>query len=112
MSFSLDLMRRSLHFAIAMQVLLCAGCAVPPPQPPKIEGATSSVSQKDIHQVIALVEQDMRDEFGRVFPIDRIKVNNRNQIDVIYHRGDSECWVPVQRIYGVWTPPPKGVWVT
>src|SRR5436305_7378185 len=101
-------MHHSLHFAIAMQVLLCAGCAVPPLQPPKIEGAASSVSQKDISQVIALVEQGMRHEFGRIFPIERIEVNNRNEIWVIYHRETFECSVPVHRVHGVWTPPPQG----
>jgi hypothetical protein len=105
-------MRRVLDLAMAMQVLLWAGCAAPTPQPPKIEGAAATVSQKDIQQVIALVQQSMRLEFGRVFPIDRIKVNKRNQIDVIYHRDTFECWVPVRRIHGVWTPPPVGVWVT
>ncbi len=39
---SLDLMRRSLHLVMAMQVLLLAGCATRPPQPPKIAGAASA----------------------------------------------------------------------
>jgi hypothetical protein len=105
-------MHRPLHLVIAMQVILWAGCAAPIHQPPKVEGAASSVSQKDIQQVIALVEQSMRHEFGRVFPVERIQVNNRNEIWVIYHRDTFECSVPVHRIHGVWTPPPEGVWVT
>jgi hypothetical protein len=59
---------------MAMQVLLWAGCAAPIPQPPVIEGAASSVSQKDIQQVIALVEQSVRHEFGRLFRVERIQV--------------------------------------
>jgi N-acetylmuramoyl-L-alanine amidase len=35
-------MRRSLHLVMAMQVLLLAGCASRPPQPPKIAGAASA----------------------------------------------------------------------
>jgi hypothetical protein len=105
-------MRRSLQLVMAKQVLLWSGCAAPTPQPPKIEGTASSVSEKDMRQVIALVEQSMRHEFGRVFAIDRIQVRSHNEIWLVYHTGDSERWVPVHRVHGVWTPPPENVWVT
>jgi hypothetical protein len=110
-------MHRSLHFVVATQVLLCASCAAPtprataPPRPPKIEGAVSSVSPRDIRQVIGLVQQGMRHEFGRTFAIERIEVKSRNEVWVIYHRDTFECSVPVRRVHGVWTPPPEGVWV-
>jgi hypothetical protein len=109
--FSLDRMHRPLHLAIAMQVLLWAGCAAPIPQPPKIEGAVNSVSQKDMQRAIAFCEQEMQRQFGRVVPIDRVQVTGRNEIVLIYHRDGSNYWYPVQRIHGVWTPPPP-VWVT
>jgi len=35
-------MRRSLHLVVAMQVLLLAGCATRPSQPPKLAGAASA----------------------------------------------------------------------
>ena len=50
---------------MATYVLLLASCATPTPQPPKITGAVGSVTQKDIQQAIALVEQTMRHESGR-----------------------------------------------
>jgi len=106
-------MHRSLHFVVAMQVLLFASCAAPmlrtktPPPPPKIEGAAGSVSEKDIRQAIVLVEQSMRQEFGRTLPIDRVEVINRN--DIFIHT--SKGLYPVRCVHGVWTPPPPGIWV-
>ena len=95
-------MRRSFLFVAGMQILVLAGCVAstprPPemsPQPPKIEGAVGSVSQKDIRRVIALVEQSTRHEFGRVFPIECVQIHNRNEITIIYHRDTLKCWIPV-----------------
>jgi hypothetical protein len=95
-----------------MQVLLSTGCSAPMAQQPKIEGTVRSVSRKDIEQATALVEQSMRHEFHRVFPIKRVEVKNHNEIDFIYDTADSECWVSIRRVHGLWTPPPENVWVT
>ncbi len=104
-------MRRSLHFFMALQVLLCTGCAAPVPPRPTFEGSVSSVSHRDMQEAIAFCEQEMQHQFGRIVPIDRVQVNGHNEIVLIYHHGESNYWFTVQRIHGVWTPPPP-VWVT
>jgi hypothetical protein len=98
-------MRWTSPILLAMQLFVLLGCASPTPQPPRLEGAVGSVSREDIRKAVTLVEQWMKRQSGRVFPIERVRVNSRNEIEVVYHQGDQEIWAPVLRVHGVWTPP-------
>jgi hypothetical protein len=109
--FSLDLMRRFLPLFIALQIAALAGGAESTPPQPKIEGHVGRVSRSDIRQVIALAQRDMRHEFGRVIPIDRIQVEDHNHIMVWFSHEGHNIGVPIKRVHGVWTLPPPGVYV-
>jgi len=105
-------MRRFLLLFMALHVAALASHAEPTRSQPKIEGRVGSVTQKDIREVIALAQRDMRHEFGRLIPIDRIQVHDHNNISVIYLHEGHTYWVPIKRVHGVWTPPPPGIYVT
>jgi hypothetical protein len=102
-------MRCSLYLAVALALV---ACAEPTPSQPTVEGRVGSVSQKDIQEVIALIEREMLHTFGRTVPIDRVQVKDHNEIAFIYHYRGHEYWTVVRRIHGVWSPPTEHVLVT
>jgi hypothetical protein len=105
-------MRRFVFLFLVLHLAVLAARAAPAPHQPKIEGRVSTVSRRDIQEVIVLAQRDMRHEFGRVIPIDRIKVQDRNHLFVVYSHERHGYWVPMKRVRGVWTPPPPGIYVT
>ena len=87
-------MRRSLHLVMAMQVLLLAGCATPPPQPPKIEGAASAGAAEEaaLHAALATIDSmqpgyaikllRLQNEMIQTF--DRYQRGNKQTVEVRY----------------------------
>jgi hypothetical protein len=88
----------------ALVLSSCASHEVPPaPAHPVIEGNWESVSHTDIQAAIALVQSEFAQYSRPRFPIYRVKVTDRNHIDVCYRPpGIIEECQPVERIKGQW----------
>lgn len=73
-----------------------------------------SVSAADIRNVIALLERDMVKRIGRVMPIEYLRVVDRDHIEVSYWyaNGNTQRWMAVRRVHGVWSLPTVRVWVS
>jgi hypothetical protein len=92
---------RSLRPIVVLLAVALVSCA----PPPKIEGHVSSVSPKDIQEIIALVQRDMVKDFWHVVPIDRIEVRAHNNVAVYYQNENNNYTVPLTRVHGVWSLP-------
>jgi hypothetical protein len=104
-------MRAALCVSLALSF---AGCAVPeqsqppwmiqPPAPahPAIEGAVKSVTQADIHAILAFMHQHIVREHGSFVPIYSVHIIDHNNASVDWWDNGVHTYTPLERVKGKW----------
>ena len=99
-------MRLLLFPAAWAAILTLSSCAQeqpPAPAHPALEGDWESVSHADVRVAMNIIRKDLIKTQGSALPIYRVRVVDRNHIQVCYWpRRDIEACAQVERVNGTW----------